>query len=119
MANDEYCDNEKSLDSGGSACFGPCPLERGMRIIGKKWTGTILWHLKDQPLRFNELSRQIPAASRNMLNERLKEMEARQLIVRTVIAYRPIAVQYEVSDFGRTALGFLDEIQKWAEEHNI
>jgi len=119
MVNDEYCDEKKFTSGEEDACFGPCPLERGMRIIGKKWAGSILWHLKDKPLRFNELSRQIPAASRNMLNERLKELEERKLVIRTVITDKPIAVQYEVSDFGQTALGFLDEIQQWATEHNI
>lgn len=119
MSNIVYCDENKFKNTGEEACFGPCPLERGMRVIGKKWIGSILWHLKDKPLRFNELSRMMPAASRNMLNERLKEMEERKLIVRTVLCDKPIAVQYEVSSFGRTALGFLDEIQQWATDHNI
>lgn len=32
------------------ACVEPCAIERGMRIIGGKWTGSILWHLKDGPV---------------------------------------------------------------------
>ena len=34
-------------------CLEPCPIERGMRLIGGKWKGSILWHLKDGPVRFN------------------------------------------------------------------
>ena len=45
------------------ACVEPCAIERGMRIIGGKWTGSILWHLKDEPVRFNDLSRMIAGAS--------------------------------------------------------
>ena len=33
-----------------NACNSPCAIERGMRIVGGKWTGSILWHLKDGPV---------------------------------------------------------------------
>ena len=59
----------------GRTCDEPCPIERGMRILGGKWKGSILWHLKDGPVRFNELTQQLGTASRKMVNERLKEME--------------------------------------------
>ena len=41
------------------ACLTPCAIERGMRLIGGKWTGSILWHVKDGPVRFNDLARMI------------------------------------------------------------
>ncbi|MEL6519212.1 MAG: transcriptional regulator, partial [Pseudomonadota bacterium] len=34
-----------------------CPIEHGMRILGGKWTGSILWHLRDGPVRLNDLAR--------------------------------------------------------------
>ena len=46
-----------------------------MRLIGGKWKGSILWHLKDGPVRFNELARTLGGASKKIINERLKEME--------------------------------------------
>ncbi|CAM3593082.1 winged helix-turn-helix transcriptional regulator [Parendozoicomonas haliclonae] len=39
-------------------------MERGMRLIGGQWKGSILWHLKDGPVRFNELSRMLGEASK-------------------------------------------------------
>ncbi|MGR5266733.1 winged helix-turn-helix transcriptional regulator [Vibrio astriarenae] len=117
MIEVEYCDVSNKDEN--EPCAGPCPLERGMRLIGGKWTGSILWHLQDGPLRFNELSRQMQAVSRNMLNERLKQMEQKKLIKRNLISERPLAVSYEITEFGKTALSFLDEIQMWAREHNI
>ena len=54
-------------------CLEPCPIERGMRVIGGKWTGSILWHLKDKPVRFNDLSRQLGGASKKMIAQRLKK----------------------------------------------
>lgn len=100
-------------------CDEPCPIERGMRIIGGKWKGSILWHLQDGPLRFNELARLLGGASRKMVNSRLKEMEAMGLLTRTVIAERPIAVQYQITGFGRSALCVLEKLKDWAEGNHI
>jgi DNA-binding HxlR family transcriptional regulator len=54
-----------------------------------------------------------------IVNDRLKEMEAQGLVVRRVLSERPIAVTYEITDFGRSALGILDKLQKWAEEQGV
>lgn len=96
-------------------CTGPCPIERGMRILGGKWTGSILWHLKDGPVRFNDLTRMLGGASKKMIAERLRQLEARRLVSRTVLKTAPVSVEYEITDFGRTALGFLDELRIWSE----
>ena len=96
-------------------CMAPCPIERGMRIIGGKWTGSILWHLKDGPVRFNDLSRMIGGASKKMITERLRHLEQRGLVHRKVVDTKPISVLYEMTGFGRTALGFLDELRRWSD----
>lgn len=97
------------------ACMEPCAIERGMRIIGGKWTGSILWHLKDGPVRFNDLARMVGGASKKMITERLRQLEVQGLVNREVVQSSPISVQYEITDFGRTALGFLDALRKWTE----
>ena len=56
-----------------------------MRLIGGKWKGSILWHLKDGPVRFNDLARQLGGASKKVVNQRLKEMEALGLLERKVL----------------------------------
>ncbi len=90
-----------------------------MRLLGGKWKGSILWHLKDGPVRFNDLARQLGGASKKMVNQRLKEMEALGLLERQVLSTRPIAVAYSITDFGRSALGVLDQLRVWAEDHDI
>ena len=98
------------------ACFAPCAIERGMRLIGGKWTGSILWHVKDRPVRFNDLARMIEGASKKMITERLRQLEANGLVKREVIASAPVSVQYSITPFGETALGFLDELRRWSED---
>jgi DNA-binding HxlR family transcriptional regulator len=114
--------SQPSISSGNAdrkACTSPCAVERGMRALGGKWKGTILWHLQDGPLRFNALCRLIGGASKKMIDQRLKELEAQGLVKRTVLNTRSIAVSYELTPFGRTALDFLEQLKLWVEEHHI
>ena len=102
-----------------SPCMEPCPIERGMRILGGKWKGSILWHLQDGPVRFNNLARQLGGASKKMVDQRLKELESQGLVKRRVLSARPIAVTYELTEFGQSALAILEQLKDWTEEHAL
>jgi len=97
------------------ACAQPCAIERGMRILGGKWTGSILWHLQDEPVRFNDLARLVGGASKKMIAERLRQLEDQGLVERRVLDTSPVAVEYSLTEFGATALGFLDQLRLWSE----
>ena len=101
------------------ACMEPCAIERGMRIIGGKWTGSLIYHLKDGPVRFNDLNRMLGGATKKMIDQRLKELEARGMVLRTVINDRPIAVTYELTELGRSALDILEDLRLWSEKYDI
>lgn len=88
-------------------------------MLGGKWKASILWHLQDGPVRFNDLSRMLGGASKKMVDQRLKELESEGLVIREVISDRPIAVTYEITEFGRTALDILNRLKDWSEEHGI
>lgn len=108
-------EDEKGRRQAYDVCVEPCAIERGMRIIGGKWTGSILWHVKDGPVRFNDLARMIGGASKKMLTERLRQLERQGLVRREVMETSPVSVQYSITPRGGTALGFLDELRKWSE----
>ncbi len=86
-----------------------------MRILGGKWTGSILWHLQDGPVRFNDLARMVAGASKKMIVERLRRLEAQGLVRRQVLETAPVSVEYSITPLGETALGFLDELRRWSE----
>ncbi|MEM1133996.1 MAG: helix-turn-helix domain-containing protein [Pseudomonadota bacterium] len=96
-------------------CYRPCSIERGMRIIGGKWTGSILWHLKDGPVRFNDLARMMSGASKKMITERLRHLEKEGLVNRVVQETSPVSVEYSLTSFGQTALVFLKQLRAWSE----
>ena len=109
-------DGKKSVVN---VCTEPCPIERGMRIIGGKWKGSILWHLQDGPVRFNDLARQLGGASKKMVAQRLREMEEIGLVKRKVLTTRPVAVAYEITEFGRSSLNILEQLKEWAEDNGL
>lgn len=96
-------------------CWTPCAIEQGMRILGGKWTGSLLWHLRDGPMRFNALARAIAGASKKMISARLRHLEAQGLIRREVEDTIPVVVRYELTEQGRSALDCLDALRRWGE----
>lgn len=102
-----------------NACTEPCAIEKGMRLIGGKWKGSIIFKLKDGPIRFNDLARMLGGASKKMVDQRLKELESEGMVLRKVINDRPVAVTYELTDFGRSALSLLDDLRVWSESHQV
>ena len=111
--------DSRGRKSAPDACTEPCSIEKGMRLIGGKWKGSIIYHLKDCPVRFNDLVRMLGGASKRMVDLRLKELEAEGMVIRRVISERPIAVTYELTSFGRSALKILDDLRIWSEKHSI
>jgi len=99
-------------------CLAPCAIEQAMRVLGGKWTASILWHLKDQPVRFNDLARMIGGASKTMITDRLRHLEAHGLITRDVMSTAPVTVQYSVTKDGLVALTALETLKAWWDEQS-
>ena len=51
-------------------------------LVGRRWTGAILYALAHGTHRFSELKRTVPGLSARMLTERLRELESAGLIAR-------------------------------------
>jgi DNA-binding HxlR family transcriptional regulator len=92
-----------------------CPLyHEAVELVGRRWTGAILRVLMDGPLRFSEVAQSVPELSDRLLSERMKELEARGIVARTVHPGPPVRVEYGLSEMGRELGPALAEIQRWA-----
>ncbi|HKE37964.1 MAG TPA: helix-turn-helix domain-containing protein [Candidatus Baltobacteraceae bacterium] len=95
---------------------GLCPrFHRAVELIGRRWTGAIIRLLLPGPKRFNELLAGIPGISDRLLTERLRELEATQIIRREVHSGAPIRVLYQLTGRGRELQEALDALGRWAE----
>lgn len=52
----------------------PCPAYRVLRLLAGKWKPAILFHLREQTLRFGDLRRCLPEVSQKVLTAQLKEL---------------------------------------------
>jgi DNA-binding HxlR family transcriptional regulator len=92
-----------------------CPrYHEAVELVGRRWTGAILRVLMDGPMRFSEVAQAVPELSDRLLSERMKELEGRGIVLRTVHAGRPVRVEYALSAMGRELGPALVEIQRWA-----
>jgi DNA-binding HxlR family transcriptional regulator len=96
---------------------GCCPrLHEAIELIGKRWTGAILvvLLLHESPMRFSEIAQAVPPMSDRLLSERMKELEARGIVERHVLAGSPARVKYELTEMGRDLAPALRELKAWA-----
>jgi len=100
---------------GDSHTAGCCPLyHEAVELVGRRWTGAILRVLMDGPLRFSQIAQAVPALSDRLLSERIKELESRGVVERTVISGPPLRVEYSLSRMGRELEPALSELERWA-----
>ena len=87
---------------------------RAIELIGKRWTGAILFVLMDGPLRFSEVKVLVPDLSDRLLSERLKELEAEGIVERRVIDDMPVRVEYGLTEKGRALEPAVRSLKVWA-----
>ena len=85
-----------------------------MEILTGKWKFHIIGSLMlFEKLRFMELLREVDGIGAKMLSKELQDLEMNHLIRRTVLNTKPLTVEYELTDCGRTLGPIIDEIAKW------
>lgn len=95
-----------------------CPrFHRAVELIGRRWSGAVIRVLLQGPHRFNEILARIPGISDRLLTERLRELEAEQIVVRRVEAGSPVRVIYELTPAGAALKEPIEALSQWAEHH--
>lgn len=94
-----------------------CGLMYALEIVGQKWKIPIMWFLcENDATRYNELKRRIKGITNMMLTKSLKELEEKNLVVRTQYETIPPKVEYSLTERGKALLPVLRELNAWGEE---
>jgi DNA-binding HxlR family transcriptional regulator len=94
-----------------------CPrFHQASELIGRRWTGAIIFVLLRSRSRFAALRAAIPDITDRMLSDRLQELEQEGIVERTVIPDTPVRVEYSVTKKGRALAAAMDAIAAWAEK---
>lgn len=95
---------------------GFCPyFHHAVELVGRRWTGVILRALLHGANRFGQIRDSIPEMSDRMLASRLKELEAEDIVTRTVIPDTPVRIEYGLTDRGKDLQRVIATIEAWAD----
>ena len=94
-----------------------CPrFHFAAELIGRRWTGAVLYLLLQAPAGFAQLREAIPGINDRMLSERLRELESEGLVERAVLGGVPVRVRYSISPKGRALGKALEALAGWSEK---
>jgi DNA-binding HxlR family transcriptional regulator len=90
-------------------------FHRAIELIGRRWTGAIVFVLLRARCRYATLRYAIPDITDRMLSERLQELEQEGIVARTVVPETPVRVEYALTRKGRALAAAIDAMAAWAE----
>ena len=94
-----------------------CPVRAAIDVIEGKWKPIIVNALKAKPLRFGQLCRETPEASKKVLTAQLRELEREELICRKDFGDAEAHRRYALTPHGRTLVPVLAQMAKWGAAH--
>ncbi|MEM6886100.1 MAG: helix-turn-helix domain-containing protein [Verrucomicrobiota bacterium] len=94
-----------------------CPVSQTLSVFAGKWKPEILWHLKDKPLRFNELQRAVGGISQKMLVQQLRDLQRDGMVKRIEYESIPPHVEYEATKLTGTLEPVFNLLEQWYKDN--
>ncbi len=89
-----------------------------MEMLSGKWKIQLIGTLRfSGKKRFMDLLRCTEGIAAKMLSKELQDLEANKLVNRTVLNTKPITVEYEITEYGKSLDKVIIEIVHWGMEH--
>lgn len=102
--------NEKQINDS-------CGMAYSLSVLGGRWKPAILCRLMHQTMRYSDLKNSIEQISERMLVSQLRELEADQVVKRTVYPVVPPRVEYELTELGLSMQPMLKAMSDWGNMH--
>ncbi|MFI6079451.1 winged helix-turn-helix transcriptional regulator [Streptomyces sp. NPDC051217] len=88
-------------------------FQTAVELVGRRWSGAILLAVSRGAERFGQIVASVDGLSDRLLSQRLKELEAQGLIVRTVVPTTPAHAVYTLSTDGKKLMAALQPLVNW------
>jgi len=86
--------------------------------IGYKWHPSIIDELLvESPQRFSDLEARLDGISDSTLSNSLEDLQQRELVTRTVRETKPVQIEYDLTDRGRSLEPVLESLKTWGESN--
>ncbi len=93
------------------------PVMDALDVLSGRWKLPIITSLYLGPKRYREILGEVRGITDKMLSKELKELEMNKLIVRRVISSFPPAVEYSMTEHGRSLDKLIMELWRWGKKH--
>lgn len=90
-----------------------CPTAYALDVVGDRWTLLIIRDLLFSPRRYTDLLGGLPGIGTNLLANRLKEMEAANVVRKTKLPPPASSTVYELTDRGRELAPVISILTDW------
>jgi DNA-binding HxlR family transcriptional regulator len=94
-----------------------CPrYHQAVELIGARWNGAIVRALLDGHHRYSDIKAVIPSVGDTMLAQRLKSLEAEDVVERCVHPTAPVRIEYRLTPKGAALAPAVEALAAWAHE---
>ena len=97
-------------------CDDECPIKKTAEVIQGRWTTLVIRELLPGKKRFSEIQRALTGISPKVLTVRLRLLERRQILTRTVFATVPPTTEYELTPLGRQLEAVLNAMAEFGQQ---
>src|ERR1700719_110337 len=94
----------------------PQEVRQMAALLERRWQLSIIYAALSGALRFSEFADAVAGISPRMLSERLRDLEAAELVERTVIPSSPPTVEYRLPERGRRLAPIVEAMRAYARE---
>lgn len=95
-----------------------CKAAPMLEWLGNKWALVVLLKISEnEPVRFNELYREIPFVSEKVLSQVLKRLTTDGILQRSLFADVPPKVEYSLTELGKTLIPHVENMINWGKEN--
>lgn len=89
----------------------PCPASQLLKSLSGKWKPELFRLSLTSNLRFSTLLHQLPQASKQSISAALRDLQADGLLDRIVLQEKPLHVEYQLTDKGKSLAPALTQIE--------
>lgn len=90
-----------------------CSIAVTLDIFNDRWKLPIIWNLLEKDMRYKELHEILNEITQKTLTVKLKELEAKNIIIREVFPEVPLKVVYSLTEVGKELKPILDAMYNW------
>jgi DNA-binding HxlR family transcriptional regulator len=108
---------KKSVTSGRTGADARRALAGALERVGDRWSLLLVDALAVGPRRFADLQDEVPGIATNMLAQRLRRLEAEQIVLAVPYSRRPLRYAYELTAAGRALGGAARILAQWNADH--